>query len=355
MEMKEMKYPPGLFKIIDEVVVNAIDHWCNYPRLVKNIYIKFDKTTGQITVKNDGPGIEILKTKNIHGKVMYTVQMIAAEFLAGDNLDADESRVTGGTNGAGLKLTNAFSDKLIIETTDEKKYYRQKFSDRLETIQKPQIWPINKAPKDKRKEQTTIIFTPSYEDAFKFEGGYDEKRDGKTLHDLIITRAYHAAAYARCNVYFNDSLIDISAQTGPKSPLNKMKNFTDFVHLFYDEDSQDEIHNCIMGTTHKWNVSFGPSDGKSRSFSLINGIWVYEGGSHIKHIQDQLVAGLKTKVEKVMKKSKLKFNPNYILNNVFIFVRGAIPDPTFGGQVKAKIENPKSKFKSYELKKTDID
>ena len=353
MKMREMKFPPGLFKIIDEIVVNAIDHWVNYPRLVKNIFIKFDESTGQVSVKNDGPGIEIKKTKNIHGKEMYTVQLIAAEFLAGDNLDVDAERTTGGTNGAGLKLTNAFSDELIIETTDEKNYYRQKFSDRLETIQEPQILSLKKAPKEKRTEQTTIIFTPSYEEAFNFEGGYSEKRDGKTLYDLIKTRAFHAAAYARCNVYFNDILIGISTSTGPKSPLTKMKNFTDFVHLFYDGD-EDEVHHCTMGSKHPWNVCIGPSDGKARNFSLINGIWVYEGGSHIKQIQDQLVEGLKPKVEKLTKKSKTKFNPNFILNNVFIFVRGAISDPTFGGQVKAKIENPKSKFKEYKLKKADL-
>ncbi len=357
MEVKAMKFPPGLLKIIDEIVVNAMDHWVNYPRLVKNIHITFDNKTGQVSVRNDGPGIEIKKTKNIHGKEMYTVQLIAAEFLAGDNLDDDAERVTGGTNGAGLKLTNAFSDELTIDTTDEdnKLFYRQQFTERLEKIHEPEIMKLSKAPKDKRKSQTTITFTPSYEDAFHYDGGYDAKRDGKTIESLIRTRAFHAAAYARCNVYYNDDLIEISStSSGPKSPTNRMKNFIEFVNLFYDE-KEPEVWNGSMGVTHKWDVCIGPSDGKARNFSLINGIWVHQGGSHIKQIQDQLVLELKPKVEKLTKKSKTKFNPNFILNNVFIFVRGSITNPTFGGQVKAKIENPKSKFKNYKFKKRDID
>ena len=74
---------------------------------------------------------------------MYAPQLIASEFLSGDNLGEDEGdeRITGGTNGAGLKLTNAFSEYLTITTVDTKtkKHYIQHFKDRLNIIEKPII------------------------------------------------------------------------------------------------------------------------------------------------------------------------------------------------------------------------
>ena len=68
---------PGFYKIFDEVIVNA---WDQYVRMkdtkeaVKNIDVIVDKSSGLISVKNDGKGIDIA----MHPKEkMYTVQMLS--------------------------------------------------------------------------------------------------------------------------------------------------------------------------------------------------------------------------------------------------------------------------------------
>ena len=375
--LQKIRFAPTFYKIIDEIIVNAIDHWVNFPKKVKTLKINFDPETGRISVWNDGPGIYIEMIENIHGKAMYSVQLIASEFLAGDNLDEDEDRKTGGTNGAGMKLTNAFSDELIIHTTDEdsKQYYTQRFSQRLEQIDEPTVSKLRskKVPKDRKKGHTEIAFLPSYE-VLGYSGGYNESRDANDISLLIKTRTFQAAVFTDCDVYYNGEKIVIPgiAKKKPK-PLDKFKAFSEMflkIERFNkDPDSSDGEETMfdddpvsLFGTTIKgpksgfeWNVCLGLSSGRSQQVSIINGIWVHKGGSHITHLQNQIVSYLKPKVEKAIKKTKAKFNPNYIINNLFLFMQGSIASPDFTSQIKDCLDDPIEKFSDYQFSSKDLD
>jgi DNA topoisomerase-2 len=65
--LTNVEFSPGLIKIFDEILVNAIDHFTNYPKLVKSIDVEFNVETGEISVRNDGPGISVIKVKNLKG------------------------------------------------------------------------------------------------------------------------------------------------------------------------------------------------------------------------------------------------------------------------------------------------
>ena len=109
--------------------------------------------------------------------------------------------MTGGTNGAGLKLTNAFSDYLTITTVDTKvkKHYIQNFKDRLNIIEKP---TIRKTKASEKESFTQIEFLPSYK-VFGYENGYS-KEHSNDLEKLIITRTIQALAYTNIDVFYND-------------------------------------------------------------------------------------------------------------------------------------------------------
>jgi DNA topoisomerase-2 len=160
-----LRYPPALLKMIDEIVVNAIDHHVTYPKLVKNIQIDINDD-GVISVMNDGPGIPLDKVKNKDGVEMYTPQMIFTEFLAGSNLDDEETkeRVVGGQNGLGAKITAVFSDFFTVETVDSGKKYTQTFRDGLLNIEPPTIKAF------KGKPYTKFTFLPTYAE-FKIDIG----------------------------------------------------------------------------------------------------------------------------------------------------------------------------------------
>ena len=353
--LEKIKFAPAWYKITDEIVVNAIDQWVNYPDKVNKISISFNAKTGIVSVLNTGPSIGIYETTNLNGLKMYAPQLIASEFLSGDNLDEDgaDERITGGTNGAGLKLTNAFSDYLTITTVDTKvkKHYIQTFKDRLTIIEEP---IIRNATKLETESFTSIEFMPSYE-VFGYEGGYKIEM-ATDLEKLIIARSYQAAAFTKASVYYNDILVDITICETKSKKLNSM--FYNFSNMFlpfpeYGLFSTKIISSDPIYKKFPWEVCIGVSDGKFKQVSLINGIYVYDGGTHIKHLQNLIVSNLKNNVEKLIKKTKTKFNANYITNNLFIFFKGSIVKPEFSSQIKSILGDPIEKFESYKLKPKD--
>jgi DNA topoisomerase-2 len=368
--LQKIKFAPAWYKIIDEIIVNAIDQWVNYPKKVDEIRISFNIEDGTVSILNSGPSIGIYETKNLNGDKMYAPQLIAAEFLSGDNLDedGDDERITGGTNGAGLKLTNAFSDYLILTTVDTKvkKHYSQTFKDRLNIIEKP---IIRKTLPSEKKSFTQIEFLPCYK-VFGYKDGYT-KSIYEDLEKLIITRAYQAAGFTSATIYYNDVEIIMPSSTDSniiESTIKKkvaknisqplVNTFSNFSHMFLQYPEYGMWHTKLTSDDKSlkkfpWDVCIGISDGKFRQMSLINGIYVQNGGSHIKYIQNQIILNLKNRVEKLIKKSKTKFNPNFITNNLFIFVRGSIIKPQFSSQIKFTLNDPVEKFESYKFKSKD--
>lgn len=337
--LEELKYPPVLLKLVDEIIVNAIDHHVIYPKLVTKIDVEF--ADGWITVMNNGPGIVVEKTKNIQGADMYSVQLIFSEFLAGSNLDDDEEkeRVTGGQNGLGSKIVSVFSDEFTVETTDatHNVFYSQTFKNGLSEICQPIVVDL----KDKKaaaglqpyqlKPHTKIRFLPTYQE-FKLTA----KKINDVLYKLIESRCWQAAAYVSASVTFN------------KKPI-VIRTFVDVCQMF-TEYAVIAVP-MVNSKTGKfpWDICIGITDGKERHVSFVNGLIIGKGGTHIQYIQKQIIDHLKDRVEKEIKKAKVKFNKNIILNNIFIFMRGAIPNPDLGGQTKDTINNPIEQYTGYEI------
>lgn len=58
MELRKVTFVPGLYKIFDEILVNAADNKQRDPSM-KNIKVVVDREKGEISVENDGAGIPI--------------------------------------------------------------------------------------------------------------------------------------------------------------------------------------------------------------------------------------------------------------------------------------------------------
>jgi DNA gyrase/topoisomerase IV subunit B len=58
MEFREISYVPGLYKIFDEILVNAADNKQN-DKNMDEIRVTVDKESGEISVRNNGKGIPI--------------------------------------------------------------------------------------------------------------------------------------------------------------------------------------------------------------------------------------------------------------------------------------------------------
>ena len=76
MEKREIKYSPGLLKIFDEILVNASDHK-KTDETMDEIRITIDKEKNEITVRNNGKGIEVA----IHQTEKVYVPTMIADYL----------------------------------------------------------------------------------------------------------------------------------------------------------------------------------------------------------------------------------------------------------------------------------
>jgi DNA topoisomerase-2 len=151
MEYRSVIIVPGLLKIFDEVIVNALDHvtrtreaLARFPagdtHIVKRIDVSVDRATGQIIVENDGDGIDVEyhptvgfdRSKNsvevfTTGQIIPTdkriliPELIFGSLLTSTNYDKEEEKTVAGKNGYGAKLTAIFSREFIVETVDHKR------------------------------------------------------------------------------------------------------------------------------------------------------------------------------------------------------------------------------------------
>jgi DNA topoisomerase-2 len=58
MEMRKVSFVPGLYKIFDEILVNAADNKQRDPSM-KAIKVVVDRESGLISIENDGRGIPV--------------------------------------------------------------------------------------------------------------------------------------------------------------------------------------------------------------------------------------------------------------------------------------------------------
>jgi len=122
MVQRPVTYVPGLYKIFDEILVNAAD---NKQRDAKmdSVQVVIDVEQNLISVCNSGAGVPV----EIHQEEgIYVPEMIFGHLLTSSNYDDNVKKTTGGRNGYGAKLTNIFSTEFIIETADGKRLKKYK-------------------------------------------------------------------------------------------------------------------------------------------------------------------------------------------------------------------------------------
>ena len=320
--LKQIQYTPALYKIFDEILVNAEDHWT---RLKQNTQKrkKVNKVTEiRVTIKDDmievynnGDGIDI-ELLSKHKK--YPVELIFGELLTSTNYDKDEAKVIGGKNGYGAKLTNIFSTYFSVETVDAKRHKKIKVEYENNMIQKGSavIVPYKDEP------FTTIQFKP---DMSRF-GTPELSEDMKSL---MKKRVYDVAAWtsSEVDVYLNDKLI-------PYSTLEK------YTSLYLD----DSVPRLYERVNSQWEVVVSLNhDEKFKQVSFVNGVNTIRGGKHIDYIVDQLRKNL---AELISKKAKMVIKHQYVKDQLMIFLKSQIVNPSFDSQTKETLTTTVKKFGS---------
>ncbi|XP_051992577.1 DNA topoisomerase 2-beta isoform X2 [Xyrauchen texanus] len=319
MNLREITFVPGLYKIFDEILVNAADNK-QRDKNMTTIKINVDPESNTISVWNNGKGIPVVEHKD---EKMYVPALIFGHLLTSSNYDDNEKKVTGGRNGYGAKLCNIFSTKFTVETAC--KEYKRSFK---------QTWQGNMTKTSEAKikcfdgdDFTCVAFQP---DLAKFKM---EKLD-KDIVALLTRRAYDVAGSCRgVKVLLN----------GKKLPVNGFRSYVDL----YVKDKLDETGVALKvvneTVNERWEVCLTMSEKGFQQISFVNSIATTKGGRHVDYVVDQIVGKL---IEVVKKKNKagVSVKPFQVKNHVWVFVNALIENPTFDSQTK---ENMTLQTKSF--------
>jgi DNA topoisomerase-2 len=330
---KEIEYIPGLYKIFDEIVVNALDQYvrCNIMakddetvEKIKQIKFIINREDGSVEVYNDGKGIDIA----MHPKhEVYVPHMIFGKLLTSTNYNKKEKKIVGGKNGYGAKLTNIYSTTFEIQTTDKarKLHYKQVFKQNMKNAGKPKIKEYD------GKSYTKIKFTPEYS-RFGCDGLTQD------MYDLFVKRVYDCAALTdkSVSIFLNKKKISV-------------KTFKQFASIHTGiEEGQKMIHEEL---SPNWEVALTTSD-SFEQVSFVNCVATFKGGKHIDHFMKELCGHLITHAEK---KHKLKLKHNVVKEQFRVFLNCKVQNPSFDSQTKEHLTTPYSRMGTkYEISKKFI-
>ena len=325
---RTMEYIPGLYKLFDEGIVNCRDHvmrMIQSPILDKqfvsyiNTHIEDD---GTIALSNDGNGIDVAKHPEYD---LWIPEMIFGHLRTSTNYDKTEKKIVGGKNGFGFKLVLIWSTYGRVETVDHTRglKYVQEFRDNLDVILPP---VITKVPRS-TKPYTKVIFKPDYS-RLGVQGLTPD------MLALLKKRVFDIAAVTDHSIK--------KVKVGYNDILAPVKNFQQYVDLYVG--SKDETKRIYETTDERWEyaVALAPNH-EFTQVSFVNGICTFKGGKHVDYIMGQLTRKLCDYIEK---KKKIKVSPTSIKEQLMLFLRCDVENPSFDSQTKDYMNTPSAKFGS---------
>jgi DNA topoisomerase-2 len=326
--LRDIHYNPGLYKLFDEGIVNCRDHVVRMikstakdKKCVTHIEISISDD-GVITMLNDGNGIDIAKHPEYD---LWIPEMIFGHLRTSTNYDKDEKKIVGGKNGFGFKLVLIWSEFGRVETVDHTRglKYVQEFKRNLDEICPP---TITKTPVT-AKPYTKVSFKPDYA-RLGIQG---------LTHDMLALlkkRIYDIAAVTDHSV----EKIKVTHNT----KVVPIKNFQQYIDLYVGTKS--EAKRVYEQGSDRWEyaVALSPTH-EFAAVSFVNGICTFKGGKHVEYIMGQIVRKLCDYIEK---KKKIKVNASTIKEQLILFLRCDIENPSFESQTKDFMSTPSAKFGS---------
>ncbi|GAB4832574.1 DNA topoisomerase 2 [Ancistrocladus abbreviatus] len=320
MVHKEITYVPGLYKIFDEILVNAADNKQRDPSM-NAVKVTIDVEQNCISVYNNGDGVPV----EIHQEEMvYVPELIFGHLLTSSNYDDTVKKTTGGRNGYGAKLTNIFSTEFVIETADgrRQKKYKQVFSNNMGKKSEPTITKCKEG-----ENWTKVTFKP---DLAKFNMTHLED-------DVVALMKKRVVDLAGC---LGDNVkVELN---GKKIPV---KSFQDYIDLYLQtKTTEDRKPPRFLFTEKRWEICVSVSDGQFQQVSFVNSIATIKGGTHVDYITNQVTHFVMDVVNKKKKNANVKAHT--VKNHLWIFVNSLIDNPAFDSQTKETLTTRSSSFGS---------
>lgn len=307
-EFQEVQYSPGLLKIINEILDNAVDELIKSANSSSKITIDISST--KVSIQDNGRGIPIVK-KGDH----YLPFIAWSSARSGTNFN-DNSKVIG-KNGVGSFLTNVYSKIFTGTTVNSGKQYTVEF------INKGSNWNFTESiSKNNSKPFTKVEFYPDLE---RF--GLTEISD---IHiNLLKFRVLNLAfLYPEIKFLFNNEKIIV-------------KNFLNYFDTKGEFIASKDDNNILIGILPNFEDT-------PKIYSYINGLEI-NSGTHIEYILNKISDSVKDKFKKFnLKTSDIKSKLNIVfMGRNFLNIKN-------NSQLKTDISNSNKEISDY-LKDIDLD
>ncbi|PPR98423.1 hypothetical protein GOBAR_AA22235 [Gossypium barbadense] len=322
MVHRDIKYVPGLYKIFDEILVNAADNKQRDPSM-DSIKVVIDAEQNLISVYNNGDGVPV----EIHQEEkVYVPELIFGHLLTSSNYDDNVKKTTGGRNGYGAKLTNIFSTEFVIETADGKrqKKYKQVFKNNMGNKTEPVITKCKEG-----ENWTRVTFKP---DLAKFNMTH--------LEDDVV-------ALMRKRVFDLAGCLGKTVKVELNGKRIAVKSFLDYVNLYLSAASKNKsepLPRISEKVNARWEVCVSLSEGQFQQVSFVNSIATIKGGTHVDYVTNQISNYVMNAVNKKNKNANVK--AHNVKNHLWVFVNALIDNPAFDSQTKETLTLRQSSFGS---------
>ena len=325
---RAIHYIPGLYKLFDEGAVNSRDHFVRQEQAIRDAKpnalpvtcIEFEiSDDGTISITNDGNGIDVAQHPE---HKLWIPEMIFGHLRTSTNYDENKKeKIVGGKNGFGFKLVLIWSSWGRVETVDHVRglKYIQEFKNNLDEICPPNITKCTTT-----KPYTKVSFRPDYA-RFGIQGLTPDMRA------LFEKRIYDIAA-----------ITDKSVKVKYNGTLVPVKHFQQYIDLYIG--AKGETKRIYESPDPRWEyvVSLAPN-GEFHHVSFVNGIYTQKGGKHVEYIMNQIVRKL---TEYIKNKKKVDVKPTTIKEQLAIFLRCDIDNPSFSSQSKDEMGTAVASFGS---------
>ena len=335
MVWRKLQFNPGLYKIFDEIIVNARDEFIRSTTTagmtpIKHIDIIVNSLNGDttISVENDGDGIPIQEDSETG---VMIPELIFGHLLTSSNYDKGEEKIVGGKNGYGSKISNILSKSFAVDikhpTTG--KQYSQAWSNNMYTVGKPSIKKYTGS-----KGLVKVTFTP---DKNRFAGAFQESGIIDDMVSVFHTRTIELA-----------SLVGKDVKVSWNGIVIPNNNFEKFIKLFlrdgmtgfaYEECGPRWQVGVILSRHLYSDEEELPED---KHISFVNGINTKKGGKHVETVTRKVL----TDFCEVAKAKKVDIKPGQLKNSVVLFINSTIVNPSFDSQSKEFLTTPASEFGS---------
>jgi DNA topoisomerase-2 len=326
--LRKIQYIPGLYKLFDEGAVNGRDHVVRQAQAIADAKpgalpvtcIEFEiSDDGIISITNDGNGIDVAQHPE---HKLWIPEMIFGHLRTSTNYDENKKeKIVGGKNGFGFKLVLIWSSWGRIETVDHIRglKYIQEFKNNLDEICPPKITKCTTT-----KPYTKVSFRPDYA-RFGVQGLTPDMRA------LFEKRIYDIAAVTdkTVKVKYNGAIIPV-------------KHFQQYIDLYIGAKGETKRIYEAPDTRWEYVVSLSPT-GEFQHVSFVNGIYTQKGGKHVEYIINQIIRKL---TEYIKTKKKVDVKPTTIKEQLALFLRCDIENPSFSSQSKDELGTSVASFGS---------